>query len=107
MYEIPVVYRERALWAGAGIALLILLFLFSGGLYTITPPNGPVDSAYVMNRITGKVWLVKTFTKQVGQVRVLSARVAEVEKTRDISADDTSAVAMADDSSSSHATRRR
>lgn len=105
MYEIPVVYRERALWAVAGVVLFFLLFLVSGGLYTITPPNGPVDTAYVMNRLTGKVWLVKTYTKQVGQIRVLSARQAEVEKTRDITADDAPAVAMADDSP--RVTRRR
>jgi hypothetical protein len=105
MYEVPVIYRERALWALAGIVGLFLLFLVSGGLYTITSPNGPVDTAYVMNRITGKVWLVKTYTKQVGQIRVLSARQAEVEKTRDVTADDQPAVAMADDAA--RATRRR
>ncbi|HEX9442991.1 MAG TPA: hypothetical protein VGA73_02680 [Candidatus Binatia bacterium] len=105
MYEVPAVYRERALWAVAGVVLLFLLFLVSGGLYAITPPNGPVDTAYVMNRLTGKVWLVKTYTKQVGNIRVLSARQAEVEKTRDVTADDTPAVAMADETP--RVTRRR
>lgn len=89
-------YRDRALWAVGGVMILFLLFLVSGGLYTITPPNGPVDTAYVMNRLTGKVWLVKTYTKQVGQVRVLAARQAEVEKTRDVSEQDVPPVAMAD-----------
>jgi hypothetical protein len=89
-------YKDRALWAVAGVVVLFLMFLVSGGLYTITPPNGPVDTAYVMNRLTGKVWLVKTYTKQVGQVRVLAARQAEVEKTRDVSEENVPPVAMAD-----------
>jgi hypothetical protein len=50
-----------------------------------------------MNRITGKVWMVKTYSKQVGQVRVLAARVAEVEKTKDLAEDTANAsVAMND-----------
>jgi hypothetical protein len=89
-------YKDRALWAVAGVVVLFLLFLVSGGLYTITPPNGPVDTAYVMNRLTGKVWLVKTYTKQVGQVRVLAARQAEVEKTRDVGEEGVPPVAIAD-----------
>ena len=90
--------RDRVLWAVAGVIVLFFLFLVSGGLYTITSPNGPVDTAYVMNRLTGKVWLVKTYTKQVGDVRVLAARQAEVEKTKDMpeDADRTSSVAMND-----------
>jgi hypothetical protein len=88
-------YRDRVLWAVAGVIVLFFLFLVSGGLYTITPPNGAVDAAYVMNRLTGKVWLVKTYTKQVGQVRVLAARQAEVEKTKDIADEsDNTSVAM-------------
>jgi hypothetical protein len=89
--------RDRVLWAVAGVIVLFFLFLISGGLYTITPPNGAVDTAYVMNRLTGKVWLVKTYTKQVGDVRVLAARVAPAEKTKDL-AEDTqhTSVAMAD-----------
>lgn len=90
------VIRERALWAVFGVILLFFLFLLSGGLYTITPPNGPVDAAYKMNRLTGKVWLIKTYAKQVGQVRVLSARQAEVEKTREVTETDIPPVAMAD-----------
>lgn len=92
-------YRDRVLWAVAGVIVLFFLFLVSGGLYTITPPNGPVDAAYVMNRLTGKVWLVKTYTKQVGQVRVLAARQAEVEKTKNISEEsDNTSVTMTDPS---------
>jgi hypothetical protein len=90
-------FSDRVLWAVAGVIVLFFLFLLSGGLYTITPPNGPVDTAYVMNRVTGKVWMVKTFTKQVGQVRVLAARVAEVEKTKDLAEDTANAsIAMND-----------
>lgn len=89
-------YRERVLWAVGGVVLLFFLFLLAGGLYTITPPNGAVDAAYLMNRLTGKVWLIKTYTKQVGQVRVLAAREAEVEKTRQLPEDDASSVALAD-----------
>ena len=53
-----------------------------GGVYTITPPNGPVDTAYKINRFTGKVWLIKTYAKPLaqGQVRVITAREAEVRK---------------------------
>jgi hypothetical protein len=90
-------FRDRVLWAVAGVVVLFFLFLLAGGLYTITPPNGAVDAAYVMNRLTGKVWLVKTYTKQVGDVRVLAARQAEVEKTKDMTEDaDRTSVSMAD-----------
>ncbi len=99
------VLKERALWAVFGVMVLFFLFLFSGGLYTITSPNGPVDTAYKMNRLTGKVWLIKTYTKQVGQVRVLSARQAEVEKTREVTEADIPPVAMAE-SAPSRSTRR-
>jgi hypothetical protein len=49
-----------------------------------------------MNRFTGKVWLVKTYAKPMaqGQVRVLVAREAEVEKTRDLKEEDLQAFAM-------------
>ncbi|MGH7768385.1 MAG: hypothetical protein ACREQP_13085 [Candidatus Binatia bacterium] len=90
------VVRERALWAVFGVILVLFFFLLSGGLYTITPPNGPVDTAYKMNRLTGKVWLIKTYAKQVGQVRVLSARQAEVEKTREVTEGDIPPVALAE-----------
>ena len=88
--------REKALWAVLGVVVLFFLFLLSGGLYTITPPSGPVDTAYEINRLTGKVWLIKTYTKQVGQVRVLAARQAEVEKTREVTETEPPPVAMAD-----------
>jgi hypothetical protein len=60
--------------------------LILGGVYTITPPSGPVDAAYKINRFTGKVWLIKTYAKPAaqGQVRVIAAREAEVEKTREL-----------------------
>jgi hypothetical protein len=49
-----------------------------------------------MNRFTGKVWLIKTYAKPLaqGQVRVLTAREAEVEKTRDLREQDVEAFAM-------------
>lgn len=99
------VMRVRALWAVFGVMVLFFLFLLSGGLYTITPPNGPVDTAYKMNRLTGKVWLIKTYAKQVGQIRVVSARQAEVEKTREVTEADVPPVAMAE-SAPSRSTRR-
>jgi len=91
--------KEKMFWfLGGGLAcfvmFLLLGFLLLGGLYTITPPNGPVDTAYKINRLTGKVWLIKTYAKQVGPVRVLAARQAEVEKTKEITEADLPAVAM-------------
>ncbi len=86
--------KEKFLWLISGGALFFILFLLSGGLYTITPPNGPVDTAYKMNRLTGRIWLVKTYSKQMGQIRVLAAREAEVEKTKQFSEADLPAVAM-------------
>lgn len=71
-----------------------MAFLLLGGLYTITPPNGPVDTAYKMNRLTGRVWLLKTYSKQVGPVRVLAAREAEVEPTKELKESDFSPAAM-------------
>lgn len=90
--------NQKSLWLfsgviGGGIAAF-LIYLMLGGLYTITGPNGPVDTAYKMNRLTGQVWLVKTYTKQVGELRVLAAREAEVEKTKQISQQDMPSVAM-------------
>jgi hypothetical protein len=79
--------REKILWSiGGGVFVLVLSLLF-GGIYSITPPNGPVDTAYKMNRFTGKVWLIKTYSKPVGQVRVLAARQAEVEQTKELNGD--------------------
>jgi hypothetical protein len=80
--------KEKLLFLLAGgIFLLVISFFLGGGVYTITTPNGPVDTAYMINRFSGKVWLIKTYSKQVGQVRVLSARLAEVEKTKELNAD--------------------
>lgn len=83
-------------WFIGGGTVFFLLFIVFGGLYTITTPNGPVDSAYKINRLTGRVWLVKTYSKQVGTIRVLAAREAEVEKTKQFSESDIPAVAMDD-----------
>ena len=88
--------NEKILWATAGGILLLLIAFLLGGVYTITPPSGPVDAAYKMNRFTGKVWLIKTYAKPLaqGQVRVLTAREAEVEKTRELRDDDVESIAM-------------
>lgn len=87
---------EKLMWAGAGTVLVLLVAFLLGGVYTITPPSGPVDTAYKMNRFTGKVWLIKTYAKPLAQsqVRVLTAREAEVEKTRDLREQDVEAFAM-------------
>jgi hypothetical protein len=79
--------KEKLLFLLAGGIFLLVISFFIGGVYTITTPNGPVDTAYMINRFSGKVWLIKTYSKQVGQVRVLSARLAEVEKTKELNAD--------------------
>ena len=79
--------KDKLFWSMGGAIFLLVLLLFLGGVYTITSPNGPVDTAYMINRFTGKVWLIKTYSKQVGPVRVLSAREAEVVKTKDLNAD--------------------
>ena len=88
--------NEKTAWAGAGAVLILLVAFLLGGVYTITPPSGPVDIAYKMNRFTGNVWLIKTYAKPVaqGQVRVLTAREAEVEKTRELKDDDIESFAM-------------
>lgn len=99
--------KEKFMWFISGGALFFILFLVSGGLYTITSPNGPVDTAYKMNRLTGRVWLVKTYNKQVGQIRVLAAREAEVEKTKQFSEADLPAVAMQEPVPTSGNGRRR
>jgi len=79
--------KEKVLWGFGGAVFILVLSLIFGGMYTMTPPNGPVDAAYKMNRFTGKVWLIKTYDKQVGQMRVLAARQAEVEKTKELNSD--------------------
>lgn len=87
--------NEKILWAAGGAILILLVSLIIGGIYTITPPNGPVDTAYKINRFTGKVWLIKTYSKPVGNLRVLAAREAKVEVTKDLNGDaDMSALAM-------------
>jgi hypothetical protein len=99
--------REKLLWFISGGIVFFLIISFFGGLYTITPPNGPVDAAYKMNRLTGKVWLIKTYGKQVGPVRVLTAREAEVEETRQFSESDIPAIAAQESLPTSGGSRRR
>lgn len=98
--------KEKILWFMGGVGAFLLLFIMFGGLYTITPPNGPVDAAYKINRLTGRVWLVKTYSKQVGSVRVLTAREAQVEKTKQIAESDFPAVAQEPLPASTGARRR-
>jgi hypothetical protein len=86
--------KEKILWFIGGAVLILALSLASGGIYTISPPNGPVDTAYKVNRFTGQVWLIKTYTKQVGPIRVLAARQADVEKTKEITEAEVPPVAM-------------
>jgi len=81
------VMQEKLLWAAGGAILLLIVALFIGGIYTVTPPNGPVDTAYKINRFTGSVWLIKTYDKQIGQIRVLAAREARVEPTKELNGD--------------------
>ena len=85
---------ENFVWAIGAAVIMLLLAIVSGGVYTITAPNGPVDAAYKINRFTGKVWLIKTYAKPMaqGQLRVIAAREAEVEKTRDLSEEEVQAV---------------
>lgn len=80
--------RDRVLWFVGGIIFFFLLIWAFGGLYTITSPNGPVDVSYKLNRLTGRVSMIKTYTKQVGPLRVLTAREARVEKTKEITESD-------------------
>jgi len=79
--------QEKLSWAAGAAVLVLMVSLFIGGIYTVTPPNGPVDTAYKMNRFTGNLWLVKTYVKQVGQLQVLAAREASVEPTKDMDGD--------------------
>ena len=79
--------QEKILWAVGAAVLVLIVSLFIGGIYTVTSPNGPVDTAYKINRFTGKVWLIKTYDKQVGQLRVLMAREAAVEPTQELNGD--------------------
>jgi hypothetical protein len=89
------ILREKIAWAAGGAVLLLVIALLIGGIYTVTPPSGPVDTAYKINRFTGQVWLIKTYAKQVGTVRVLAAREAKVEPTKELNGDtEVAAVAM-------------
>ncbi len=81
--------QEKIFWATGAAVLVLTVALFIGGIYTVTAPNGPVDTAYKINRFTGNVWLVKTYNKQVGQLNVLAAREASVEPTKDMDGDAT------------------
>ena len=99
--------KEKFLWFIGGGALILALSLFFGGIYTITTPNGPVDAAYKINRFTGQVWLVKTYAKQVGQIRVVAARQAEVEKTRDLAEADLPPIAMMEAAQPTRGARNR
>lgn len=87
--------QEKILWGVCGAFLVLIVALLIGGIYTVTPPNGTVDTAYKINRFTGKVWMIKTYDKQVGQMRVLAAREAQVEPTKELNGDtDVPSVAM-------------
>jgi hypothetical protein len=87
--------KEKIAWSVGGAVLLLIMALLIGGICTVTPPSGPLDTAYKINRFTGKVWLIKTYAKQVGTVRVLAARQAEVEPTKDLNSEaESGAVAM-------------
>ena len=86
---------EKILWALGGAVLLLICLVLIGGVYAVTPPNGPVDTAYKINRFTGKVWLIKTYAKPVGQVRVIAAREAEIEKTKELTEEDLQEFAVA------------
>jgi hypothetical protein len=99
--------KEKILWFIGGAVLIVALSLASGGIYMITPPNGPVDAAYKVNRFTGQVWLIKTYTKQVGPIRVLAARQADVEKTKEITEADVPPVAMTEAAQSPRNVRNR
>ena len=100
--------NEKVLWAAGGAILVLLVALIIGGIYTITPPNGPVDTAYKINRFTGNVWLIKTYSKPVGNLRVLAAREAKVEVTKNLNGDaDVSALALQQEQTNSTARNQR
>jgi hypothetical protein len=99
--------KEKISWFIGGAVLIVALSFASGGIYTITPPNGPVDTAYKVNRFTGQVWLIKTYTKQVGPIRVLAARQADVEKTKEITEADVPPIAVTEAAQSPRNVRNR
>ncbi len=99
--------KEKIIWFCCASVLSLAVALILGGVYSITPPSGPVDAAYKLNRFTGKVWLIKTYAKPMGQMRVLVAREAEVEKTRELRDEDIQAFALTQPSEPSTSRRRR
>ncbi|MBF8254672.1 MAG: hypothetical protein HW373_1367 [Deltaproteobacteria bacterium] len=99
--------KEKILWFIGGAVLILALSIASGGIYAITPPSGPVDAAYKVNRFTGRVWLIKTYTKQVGPIRVLAARQADVEKTKEITEADVPPIAVTEAAQSPRNVRNR
>ena len=90
-------FSEKLFWIFGAALFSLMLALTIGGVYSITPPNGPVDTAYKINRFTGKVWLLKTYAKPLaqGQIRVIAAREAEVEKTRELNEEEMQAFVLA------------
>lgn len=86
--------NEIILWVIGGAVSFLAWSIVARGIYTITPPSGPVVAADKVNRFTGQVYLSKTYTKQVGPIRVLAARQAEVEKTKEITDTNVPPVAM-------------
>ena len=108
MKEKIMLVNDKILWAVGGAILVLLVALIIGGIYTITPPNGPVDTAYKINRFTGTVSLIKTYSKPVGNLRVLAAREAKVEATKDLNGDaDVSALAMQQEQANSTGRNQR
>jgi hypothetical protein len=100
--------KEKVLFFFGAAILLLVVSLMIGGIYTVTPPNGAVDTAYKVNRFTGKVWLIKTYDKQVGALRVLAAREAAVEPTKELNDDvNLPAVATQADQESTRTTGRK
>lgn len=99
--------KEKILWFIVGGFLILLMSFAAGGIYTITTPNGPVDTAYKINRFTGQVWLVKTYAKQVGPIRVVAARQAAVEQTKEVTEADLPPVALAETPQERRAGRNR
>jgi hypothetical protein len=108
MKEKLMLVNDKILWAVGGAILVLLVALIIGGIYTVTPPNGTVDTAYKINRFTGTVWLIKTYSKPVGNLRVLAAREAKVEATKDLNGDaDVSALAMQQEQANSTGRNQR
>jgi len=78
---------EKLSWATGAAVLVLTVSILIGASTPLPHPTGRVDTAYKMNRFTGNVWLVKTYVKQVGQLRVPAAREATVEVTQEMSGD--------------------